>query len=52
MKAFYTLIDENSRMHYGYTFDVKKAMEEAHRIEEEDSNAHIVIYEFESYEEF
>lgn len=52
MKTFYVLIDENSRMHYGYTFDAKKAMEEANRIEEDDDNVHIVIYEFEPYEEF
>ena len=52
MKTFYTLIDENSRMHYGYTFDEKKAREEANRIEKEDNNVHIVIYEFEPYEEF
>ena len=30
----------------------KKAMEEANRIEEDDDNVHIVIYEFEPYEEF
>ena len=52
MKTFYALIDANNRMHYGYTFDEKKAREEANRIEKEDDNVHIVIYEFMSYEEF
>lgn len=52
MKTFYVLIDDNSRMHYGYTFDEKRAREEAYRIEKENDDVHIVIYEFESYEEF
>lgn len=52
MKTFYALIDINSRMHYGYTFDEKKAREEAIRIEKENDDVHIVIYEFEPYEEF
>lgn len=52
MKTFYVLIDTNSRMHYGYTFDEKKAREEAYRVEKEDNNIHIAIYEFEPYEEF
>ena len=52
MKTFYVLIDATNRTHYGYTFDERKAREEANRIEAEDPNAHISIYEFESYEEF
>jgi hypothetical protein len=52
MKTFYALIDTKSRMHYGYTFDEKKAREEADRIEKEDGDVHIAIYEFEPYEEF
>ena len=52
MKTFYTLIDTNSRMHYSYTFDETKAREEANRIEKENSNVHLAIYEFEPYEEF
>ena len=52
MKIFYALIDESSRMHYGYTFDERKAREEAIRIEQENDEVHIVIYEFEPYEEF
>lgn len=52
MKTFYVLIDAGNRMHYGYTFDERKAREEADGIEKEDNGIHIVIYEFESYEEF
>ena len=52
MKTFYTLIDINNRMHYGYTFDERKAREEANRIEAENPDIHIAIYEFLTYEEF
>ena len=52
MKTFYVLIDATNRMHYGYTFDEKNAREEANRIEKEDSDVHISIYEFMPYEEF
>ena len=52
MKTFYVLIDATNRMHYGYTFDEKKAREEANRIEAENPDVHIVIYEFMPYEEF
>ena len=52
MKTFYALIDTNSRMHYGYTFDERKAREEANRIEAEDPDVHIAIYKFRPYEEF
>jgi hypothetical protein len=52
MKTFYVLIDKNSRMHYGYTFDERKAREEAYRIEQENNDVHIAIYEFEPCEEF
>lgn len=52
MKIFYALIDANNGMHYGYTFDEKKARIEANKIENEQADVHIDIYEFEPYEEF
>lgn len=52
MKTFYVLIDTDNGRHYGYTFDEKKAREEANRIGKEDSDVHISIYEFMPYEEF
>ena len=52
MKTFYVLIDINNKTHYGYTFDERKAREEANRIEAENSDVHIEIYAFVSYEEF
>lgn len=52
MKTFYVLIDTANRMHYGYTFDEKKARIEANKIEDEYDDVHIAIYEFEPYEEF
>lgn len=52
MKTFYVLIDTVNKTHYGYTFDERKAREEANRIEKEDNDVHIDIYVFMSYEEF
>ena len=52
MKTFYVLIDFDNKTHYGYTFDERKAREEANRIEQENNDVHIAIYEFEPYEEF
>ena len=52
MKTFYVLIDVANKTHYGYTFNERKAREEANRIEAENPDVHITIYEFEPYEEF
>lgn len=54
MKTFYVLIDEKNHWHYGYTFDEKKAREEANRIEEEEkeNGCHITIYVFDDHTEF
>ena len=50
-KYFYALIDQENLTHYGYTFDEKKAREEANRLDKE-HGCHIVIYEFGDYSEF
>ena len=53
MKTFYVLIDKKNHWHYGYTFDEKKAREEANRIEEEEGDGvHIDIYVFDDDSEF
>ena len=51
MKTFYVLIDQELKTHYGYTFDEKKAREEANRIDKE-YGCKIVIYAFGDYSEF
>lgn len=51
MKRFYVLIDAQNHWHYGYTFDERKAREEAYRIEKE-NGCHIDIYVFDACTEF
>lgn len=45
MKTFYILIDIDTEITYGYTFDYNKALDEAKRIEDEECIA-ISVYEF------
>lgn len=51
MKTFYVLIDVDTGIHYGYTFDYDKAIAEAKRIEDEEFIA-IYIYEFTPEDKF
>ena len=51
MKRFYVLIDLDTEIPYGYTFDYDKAIAEAKRIKDEECIV-IHIYEFTPEDEF